>query len=118
MKILRGIIRVKNLLTGRDESNGRYKSCVNCGPWKDHWQNCNRAGEDFEGQLCANTTCGRLAEVGGHVKKVEAEDDDWYIIPLCRACNSMFGEEFDIPSSTMMVPANQAKSCGRPRHSQ
>ena len=51
--------------------------------WKEYWEaNKKRKFSD-----CSNLSCSNLAKVGGHVKKVYGSNE-WYIVPLCYACNS------------------------------
>lgn len=38
--------------------------------------------------MCSCSTCFRMAEVGGHVKKVNGTNA-WYIVPICIAHNNL-----------------------------
>lgn len=51
--------------------------------WRDYWE--RNKGRKFSD--CSRSDCHKAAEVGGHVKKVYGSNE-WYIVPLCRACNS------------------------------
>ena len=51
--------------------------------WKEYWE----VNKKRRFSYCSCTRCSRLAEVGGHVKKIVGSNE-WYIVPLCYACNS------------------------------
>lgn len=78
-------MRVRNLREG-----SRQPTC-GCKSWLDHWENNSgrKAG------TCSASGCSEKATDGGHVQKVGVNDDSWYIIPLCRACNLQYGAEYD-----------------------
>jgi hypothetical protein len=49
--------------------------------------------------------CGNKAADGAHIQKISPDDRSWYIIPLCRSCNTRFGQELDVFDSTVLVSA-------------
>lgn len=65
--------------TSDRKPQGKYDS------WLDFWEKKKgtRSG------LCSCKDCCRIAEVGGHVQQHGSETDYyWYIVPLCKKCNS------------------------------
>lgn len=91
--------KVKNL-------NGTSDRECSCDSWTAHWENWTGK----TATTCANTACDEFAEVGAHVKKVGADDDATYIVPLCKACNQL-EDEFSVDQE--LAPANVAKTCGK-----
>lgn len=72
------MVKVKNIngTTGRIPKG--YSS------WEDFWQ--SKKGKEFSDCSCKG--CTDEAKVGAHVKKVDSIDNKWYIVPLCKGCNS------------------------------
>jgi len=92
---------VKNL-------NGTTNNKCNCGSWINHWNN-------YSGQTtkkCVVKGCDNLPEVGGHVQKNSASDKSWYIIPICKSCNGLKGQELDVIDKVKLVSANVSNTCG------
>lgn len=83
-------MRVKNLHGTSDNhpQDERY--------WKDYWEARKGAFS-----YCSRTECLNKAEVGAHVIKVGSNSKEWYIVPLCRACNKLT-TEFDVPADAMV----------------
>lgn len=51
--------------------------------------------------------CGGKKEVGGHVIKEKCENDrKWYIIPLCKECNSPSNEKYFSVDEDYLVPVS------------
>ena len=72
------MIEVRNLKnTGDNLPSSKYSS------WLDFWEKSKgrKAGK------CSNIYCGQKASVGAHVK-IANGSNDWYIVPLCNACNN------------------------------
>jgi hypothetical protein len=93
-------MRVRNL-------NGTSDNACKCGSWLQHWKN-------FSGQRvnhCVVNGCINPATVGGHVQKADYRDNNWYIIPICAACNQRRGD-IDIFDGTALVSANRGGTCG------
>ena len=73
----RNIVLVKNIDHGTDDNTDYV------GAW-----------EGIKGSAlgCSNLDCSNEddnpALVGGHVKKVDTDDNSWYITPLCHKCNA------------------------------
>lgn len=90
------MVKVKNLndIGGRKVPKG-YDS------WLDWWmdQKGKTATPD-----CANQDCSRKATLGGHVKKVNSDDNSWYMVPLCHGCNQL-KDSFEVNASDM-APIN------------
>lgn len=57
--------------------------------WKDWWE--AKKGRKFG--TCSCLGCTSFAEVGAHVQKRNSTDRKWYIIPLCRKCNTKSSSE-------------------------
>lgn len=95
------LVEVKNINgTSQDRYKNppaRYSSQI------DYWRKGTNTNELII--PCSNKSCGRRAEVGGHVIKVGSEDRRWYITPLCRSCNSKRNESF-LVESDRLVPIN------------
>ena len=89
-------IKVKNLHDGNRPAPAGYAS------WIDYWM--KKKGVSSKPK-CANIACGRTAEHGGHVKKVNSSDNHWYIVPLCVDCNENKDLEFRCKVSDL-VPVN------------
>ena len=51
--------------------------------------------------FCSNISCVRASALGGHVQKDAADDDHWYIVPLCDACNQLTSS-FSVPESDLV----------------
>ena len=68
--------------------------------WQKFWE--NKTGAQFT--FCSCSDCFELAAVGGHVKKVDMNDDKWYIVPLCRKCNTKSADETYIVDHEKLVP--------------
>jgi hypothetical protein len=86
-----------------------YK-CKCVGGWLGHF----RAFGIGTSTKCAVLGCGNPSEVGGHVQKVRSTDESWYIVPLCKACNTLT-ESFELKSIiTSPAPANTKMTCNKP----
>ena len=88
-------------------SSEKSPKCGNCGPWIDHWQN-------MSGKIaieCAVVGCDSCAEVGAHVTRPKAQNDDYkthpYIIPMCRSHNGEHGKVLKSKPGTTFVWASQ-----------
>ncbi len=89
--------------------NGTKENICNCGSWLKHWE---KFGEQKAG-LCAEVSCQKKAIVGAHVQKSDSSDSSWYIIPLCKEHNNLFGQKISIKGSIKLVPANKQKTCAK-----
>jgi len=79
----------------------------NCDSWLDHWA---KFGGDKYATLCGEKSCTNSAEVGAHVQSVDIDDNEWYIVPLCKEHNALVGAlEIDVP----LAPVNVSKTCGQ-----
>lgn len=86
--------------TSRFEAPKGYKS------WFDYWLNhtnksavCASSGDD----CCFN---GTYDLVGAHVQKVDSQDKNWYIVPLCKSCNKK-DKPFNVDDDMLVpVPSN------------
>ncbi|HAD81758.1 MAG: hypothetical protein A2509_10730 [Candidatus Edwardsbacteria bacterium RIFOXYD12_FULL_50_11] len=88
--------------------NGTPYNTCSCGSWLAHW-------EKYSGRIavyCSEAGCANQAEAGGHVLRVGANDDNWYIIPLCAEHNSLTGRAIEVIDATIFVPANVEETCG------
>lgn len=101
------MIKVKNLKkSGRNFPSPTCKCKtwithwdINRYPNGDHWSTwCRGCGKEFDhSELC-----------GGHVIKVNSEDEGKYIIPLCPSCNGKEDVTFEVEKSDL-VSANYSK---------
>lgn len=90
------MVKVKNLHNTSGRVPNGYSS------WKDYWQK----KKGYWPKFCSVNDCLELATLGGHVKKVGASDNSWYIVPLCSKHNNDHDAEFFVPES-MLVPVNE-----------
>lgn len=72
--------------------------------WLHYW--VNESGEKLPA-YCAEIACTCKPEFGAHVQK--DNDDQWYVIPLCRTHNSMKGRNLEIVTTTL-VPVQETGS--------
>lgn len=93
-------LRVRNLI-------GTSRNTCRCRSWLEHWSKHMGMWPTF----CSVTGCMSAASVGGHVQKIGSWDRDWYIVPLCHACNCRDGDLM-LPMYTGLVPANVFATCG------
>jgi hypothetical protein len=71
-------------------------------------KNSNKTADKCYVSGCSNDN----SLVGGHVKKVDSNDNKWYIIPLCRSCNAKEDEIFTLNSDYKLVRAIELSNCG------
>ncbi|MCI1780039.1 MAG: hypothetical protein LKI53_08825 [Bacteroidales bacterium] len=64
--------------------------------WKDHAR--------VYLKKCSATDCDKDAEVGAHVQKAYSDDENYYIIPLCKICKRR-NDVYEIPDYVTMVPS-------------
>jgi len=95
-------MKVKNI-------NNTSENICKCGSWLNHWAK-------FSGQslpsYCPEKNCTNKPEVGAHVQKDSSSDSSWYIIPLCKQCNSKRGQTIEVQDSIKLVSANVQNTCG------
>jgi len=95
-------VKVKNL-------NGTSDNNCHCDSWLSHWENFTGINTKY----CAVSGCLNLAEVGGHVQKDSSADKNWYILPLCKACNNKTGDDLYVRDDVNLVSANVSETCGK-----
>ena len=88
------MVKVKNLHSTSDRKPKNYSS------WKEFW----KAKKGYWPNECSAGDCSGSADVGAHVKKVNSDDNKWYIVPLCSGCNNRT-DEFNVPEFRL-VPVN------------
>jgi hypothetical protein len=89
--------------------NGTSGKTCSCDSWLDHW-------EKFSGQslsFCVVENCNQKDLVGAHIQKDNANDRNWYIIPLCKAHNGETGGSLAIGDYVNLVSANTSETCGK-----
>ena len=94
-------MKVKNL-------NGTSANKCFCDSWLEHWKLFSKEPKN----CCAVKDCSSAPEVGGHVQKDGSSDKDWYIVPLCKACNAKSNQTLEIKDGINLAPANVSKTCG------
>lgn len=87
--------------------NGTSDNDCRCGSWLQHWKNY---GGNSSSPICSEANCRSFAEVGAHVQK--EYDQKWWIIPLCKAHNNLYGRTIDVKPGTVFVSANKSETCG------
>ncbi len=90
-------MRVKNLHSGDTGGKG----------WLERWIQYKGIGHV---PSCSNLKCRNNAEHGGHVKKVNSEDNRWYIVPLCAKCNETKDLEFDVRADDLVLLSDLSKT--------
>ena len=87
-----GVYKVHNL---RENSRPR--------DWLDYWE---KATEQKAGN-CHRIDClngsNEPATDGAHVQLDTANDDRWWIVPLCHKCNCQFGAHFSVRGPLVSV---------------
>jgi hypothetical protein len=84
--------------------SSRFSSPAGYNSWLDYW-------EDKSGMTawrCSATDCmsyGRINLVGAHVQKAYSTDQRWYIVPLCKSCNTR-NDVFEVDAELVPVPSN------------
>ena len=90
---------IKNVL------DSTIKVCQ-CGSWLNHWQKVSRQHI----RMCVVPTCTKQDMVGSHVQKVDSEDQEIYIIPLCKD-HSKSKEPMEIFDDILFVSADVKQVC-------
>jgi hypothetical protein len=93
-------VKVKNI-------NGTTDNTCACGSWLEHWKKFSNVPLEY----CSEQSCAMVDLVGAHVMKAYGDDDNWYIIPLCKRHNKLKGQDLDVVVSTVFVPANTKETC-------
>jgi hypothetical protein len=58
-------------------------------------------------RTCGVFGCGRDAEVGAHVQRLdEGTNGHWYILPTCKGHNNDRRAVFDVKARSLIVPAS------------
>ncbi|MDR2575845.1 MAG: hypothetical protein LBC52_05315 [Treponema sp.] len=78
-----------------------------CDNWIEHWE--RNSGKKAD--ICSAFICSKSAEVGGHVQKRNINDDNWYIIPICKSCNNELGQEYEVKTDTTFISVNETNQC-------
>ena len=92
-------MKIKNVL------DNTIKVCQ-CGSWLAHWQKGTRQHV----RMCVVKTCNKQDMVGSHVQKVDSEDTEIYIIPLCKD-HSKDKEVMEIFDDIKFVSSDVKKVC-------
>lgn len=87
------------------------RRCPKCVSWLDHWF----VWTDSKRKTCAALGCANPVEVGAHVRTADRRmRREWYIIPLCRACNIHHNKDtFAIDKRVDLVPVRLCSTEGR-----
>ena len=91
--------KVKNV-----NGSSRFASPSGYDSWLEYWE--THSGKTAS--RCSAIDChdfGIWNLVGAHVKKVYGSDNSWYIVPLCRSCNTRT-DEFYVDETLVPVPSN------------
>lgn len=76
-----------------------------CDNWLKHWYiNMIFVDADYAEEMIARTSCPLCGKpitnknplVGAHVQKTFSDDRDYYIIPVCKSCNSSGNFSFKV----------------------
>jgi len=89
--------------------NGTSDNVCRCGSWLNHWK---KFSSQSMPTYCPEKSCTKIPEVGAHIQKDNSYDKSWYIIPLCKDCNSKTGSSLEISDLITLVSANVSETCG------
>lgn len=92
-------MKVKNFKSSG--SHYRKLSGGSLNKWKEY-----KGYNDNDIIYCSNNDCINKAEVGGHVKKCNSDDNRVFITPLCYNCNNDHNLEFNVDKDNL-VPLNE-----------
>jgi len=67
-----------------------------------HWKKFSSTGNAF---LCAKSDCFEYPTTGAHVVRLDGDDKETKIIPLCGSCSGL-KNEFEVDHSTEFVSIN------------
>lgn len=99
-----GRIKIRNL-------NGTSDNECECGSWINHWANFNSSALSYIPKQCP--CCHKKVMikdiVGAHVQK--EYDNHWYIIPLCKECNSKNSDKTFEVDDIGFAWANKEETC-------
>ena len=99
-----GEMKVKNS-GGTGDKRCKYSS------WLEHWK--KHSGLSLP-STCVAKGCGEKPEVGGHVIKVDSNDKDKYIIPICSKHNAKSNDDpYEVEKSVKFVSAIASKICDK-----
>ena len=93
------IMLVKNV-----NGSSRFSSPAGYDSWLEYWE--DKSGKTAS--RCSTTDCklsGRNNLVGAHVQKAYSSDKSWYIVPLCKSCNTRT-DVFEVDAQLVPVPSN------------
>jgi len=89
--------------------NGGNQAACKCRDWLQHWRNFSTLPMPSQ---CPGLSCRELAEVAVFVQRGDAQDNGWYIVPLCKQ-HSQSQLALEISSFTPLVSANVSETCDR-----
>jgi hypothetical protein len=96
-------IKVKNV-----NGSSLFNKPADYDSWLSYWENNKKllnADKRYECPAC-NEPVTKDYFVGAHVQKVNSADERWYIVPICKSCNSREGH-FEIDAKLLLdVPSN------------
>lgn len=96
------MIKVKNI------KNSPECTC-SCKIWIKHWEIVSKQKAP---KVCSVSGCTKPADVGGHVKRVDINDNKQYIVPICKEHNNPSNEEImELKPFIDLVLANKEESC-------
>ena len=84
---------VKNVV-----GSSRFSKPYGYDSWLDYWKSQTGQNPTY----CSADGCYGMDLVGAHVQKAYSDDNRWYIVPLCSACNKRT-DVFNV--SNTLIPA-------------
>lgn len=87
---------VKNVL-----GSSRFPAPKGYSSWLEYWETCS--GQSAF--ICSANDCLGMDLVGAHVQKAYSDDQSWYIVPLCKSCNTRT-DTFSVSYTLVPVPSN------------
>ncbi|MDD5457042.1 MAG: hypothetical protein PHV30_08420 [Candidatus Margulisbacteria bacterium] len=89
--------------------NDTDKKICKCENWLEHWK---LFGYQLMPKFCSEVNCFNKPEVGTHVQRVEAADNECFIIPLCKKHHEEFLKTLEVRDDVRLVPASPDSTCG------
>jgi hypothetical protein len=112
--VMTNMYKVNESVTVTNANGTADRTCSNCGTWLAHWENYST----YSAHKCSILNCNNDAEVGAHVLRPYANNQDYkkrpYIIPMCKTHNGKSSEEeMKTKEGIEFVWANVEKTCGK-----
>jgi len=96
------------IVVSNAEDSSDEKCEGRCQSWLLHWENHT----DRDAKKCSVIGCNEDEDlVGGHVYREDEDEDNCYIIPLCRSHNHYENGDLTVHYNTLFVPDHELDTC-------